>query len=71
MVTPFIYPSRDGPRYTVGHAVTLGMMGFAGVVYAVLWWSYARANRRREEGKEDWKIEGKDEDWARELGDEA
>ncbi|KAF8424197.1 hypothetical protein EV426DRAFT_107017 [Tirmania nivea] len=35
------------------------------------WWSYVRTNRRREEGSEDWKVEGKEENWVRELGDEA
>jgi len=71
VMTPFIYPSKDGPRYTVGHAVTLGLVAFGGAVYAVLWWSYVRTNKRRKEGREDWKVEGKEEDWVRELGDEA
>jgi len=55
----------------MGHAVTLGMVAFGAAVYTVLWWSYVTTNRKRVEGREDWIVEGKDEDFVRELGDEA
>lgn len=36
ILSSFIYPATDRPRYVMGHAVTLSMVGFACVVYAIM-----------------------------------
>lgn len=69
IVTPFLYPNSDGPRYVMGHAVTIGLTGFSAVIYAFMWYWYRKANEAREEGMEDSKIEGMAEDEIQELGD--
>lgn len=36
ILSSFIYPTHDKPRYVRGHAVTLAMIGFACIVYAMM-----------------------------------
>jgi len=48
VMVPFIYPASDGPRYTRGHAITLVLVAFGGILYSILWYSYSRTNRLRE-----------------------
>ncbi|KAF4126113.1 Major Facilitator Superfamily [Geosmithia morbida] len=50
VMSAFIYPASDAPRYIRGHAVTLSMVGFGSVVYAYMWCWYRRENAKREEG---------------------
>jgi hypothetical protein len=39
IMAPFFYPATDGPRYVKGHSITLALVGFAAVVYALMsWW---------------------------------
>ncbi|KAI9803892.1 MAG: hypothetical protein M1825_001772 [Sarcosagium campestre] len=71
IMAPFLYPTAQGPRYLRGHAVSLGMVAYATLVYGFLWWWHARANRRREEGREEWKVEGLSDEEIAELGDES
>ncbi|KAK5239833.1 hypothetical protein LTR16_011450 [Cryomyces antarcticus] len=65
----FLYPTKEGPRYVKGHAVTLAMVGFAISVYGFMSWYFARENRRRKNGVEDGKIAGMSEEEIAELGD--
>lgn len=69
VMIPFMYVK--GPRYIKGHAVSLAMVLMGGAVYGVLWWEYRRVNRKREMGKEDWKMEGKSGMEVREMGDDS
>ncbi|CAL3973279.1 unnamed protein product [Diplocarpon coronariae] len=69
ILSSFIYPTADKPRYIRGHAITLSLVGFACIVYALMWYVYDRANKRREAGFEDYKVEGMSEDEIAELGD--
>ncbi|EKD20641.1 uncharacterized protein L3040_006366 [Drepanopeziza brunnea f. sp. 'multigermtubi'] len=72
ILSSFIYPTVDRPRYVRGHAVTLGMIGFSGLMYATMWFVYDRANRRRDAGLEDWKVPlGMSDDEVADLGDES
>ncbi|KAF7508551.1 hypothetical protein GJ744_009100 [Endocarpon pusillum] len=71
IMAPFLYENRDGPRYIKGHAVTLGMVAFASILYGYMWFYFARRNSRRSIGLEDKKIEGKTEQEAAEMGDES
>lgn len=36
ILSSFIYPTQDRPKYVRGHAVTLSMIGFACIVYATM-----------------------------------
>ncbi|KAL1406637.1 hypothetical protein Q8F55_008343 [Vanrija albida] len=47
IISSFIYPKEDGPRYIKGHAVCLGYCGIV-IVMAVIMWIYcARANAKK------------------------
>jgi hypothetical protein len=71
ILAPFIYPTNQGPRYVEGHAITLSMVGYAGLVYSFFWWYFRRQNQRRDAGLEDWKTEGKGDEELMEMGDES
>ncbi|KAF8247751.1 MFS general substrate transporter [Wilcoxina mikolae CBS 423.85] len=71
VMAPFLFPTHDAPRFVKGHAVSLSMVAFGAGCYAVLWWAYRGINRAREEGREDWRVEGLTEEEIRELGDES
>lgn len=64
-------PAADKPRYTRGHAVTLSMVGLGTLIYAFLWYWYARENRQRDAGKMKEEHRGLDEEELMELGDES
>lgn len=49
--------------------MTLGLVAFATLVYALMSWVLARENRLRREGKEDAKIERMTDEEIEELGD--
>ena len=36
ILSSFIYPTKDKPRYVRGHAITLALIGFACIVYAAM-----------------------------------
>ncbi|RDH30427.1 hypothetical protein BDQ94DRAFT_181713 [Aspergillus welwitschiae] len=58
VMSPFLYKTNEAPRYVRGNAVTLSLVGFAGIVYGLMWWYYYGKNKRREQGLEDEKIVG-------------
>ncbi|KAJ6003073.1 hypothetical protein N7451_005620 [Penicillium sp. IBT 35674x] len=69
VMSPFLYKNSEGPRFVRGNAVTLGLVGFAGVLYGVMWVCLHLINKRREQGLEDDKIAGLTEEEIQELGD--
>ncbi|KAJ5143480.1 Major facilitator superfamily domain general substrate transporter [Penicillium bovifimosum] len=69
VMSPFLYPNSEGPRFVRGNAVTLGLVGFAGVVYAGMWYCYRTINRRRAQGLEDEKVSSLSEQEIQEMGD--
>ncbi|PGH14487.1 hypothetical protein AJ79_02980 [Helicocarpus griseus UAMH5409] len=69
VMSPFLYESKDGPRYVKGHAVTLALTGFSAVVYGFMWFHYTKINRARQAGNVDYKIEGLTEEEIAEMGD--
>ncbi|KAJ5946049.1 hypothetical protein N7454_002888 [Penicillium verhagenii] len=69
VMSPFLYKNSEGPRFVRGNAVTLGLVGFAGVLYGVMWICLRRINKRRDQGLEDEKIAGLSEEEIQELGD--
>ena len=66
---PFVYTTGSGPRYILGHAVSLAMVAMAVVVYAIMSVYFLSVNKKRAAGKENWKSWGKSEEEVKELGD--
>lgn len=66
---PFVYPTGSGPRYILGHAVTLAMVAMAVVVYAIMSGYFLSMNKKRAAGKENWKRWGKSDEAVTEMGD--
>jgi hypothetical protein len=70
-MSPFLYPTNEAPRYVRGNAVTLSLVGFAGVVYGLMWFYYRQKNMRRVQGLEDEKVAGMSDEEIAELGDKS
>lgn len=70
IMSSFLYPKEEGPRFVRGHAVSLGMVSFAMAVYAFMWWFFSRENKKRINGERDAKIEDLSEVEIADLGDE-
>lgn len=68
---PFFYLTKDAPRYVKGHAITLGLVALATVLYGLLSLYFTRRNTARRDGKEDYKMAGKSEEEIAEMGDES
>ncbi|KAL4995567.1 histidine phosphatase superfamily [Aspergillus recurvatus] len=69
VMSPFLYKTEEGPRYVRGNAVTLALVGFAGIVYGIMWAYYLWKNKRRDQGLEDEKVAGKTDEEIEEMGD--
>jgi hypothetical protein len=69
VMSPFLYKNSEAPRYVRGNAVTLGLVGFAGVLYGVMWVALRVINKRRARGLEDEKITSLSEEEIQEMGD--
>ncbi|KAI1769828.1 DNA-repair protein rad2 [Hypoxylon cercidicola] len=71
IMSSFIYPSTDGPRYILGNAISLSLVGMSACIYAFMWFWFARVNKKREEGPLKSIHENLTEDELAELGDES
>ncbi|KAI1476045.1 DNA-repair protein rad2 [Daldinia eschscholtzii] len=71
IMSSFIYPSADGPRYIIGNAVSLSLVGMAACLFSFMWFWYARENKKREEGPLKPAHENLSEDELAELGDDS
>ncbi|OAQ66151.2 MFS transporter [Pochonia chlamydosporia 170] len=71
VMSAFIYPKPDGPRYIRGHAVCLSMVGMGTAIYGFLWFWYSRENGRRERGVVGEKYRDMEEEELMELGDDS
>ncbi|EEH34163.1 hypothetical protein PAAG_05212 [Paracoccidioides lutzii Pb01] len=69
IMTPFLYQSRDGPRYLTGHGVTLALTGLSALIFTFMWFHYRQINKERAAGKMDHIIEGMTEEEIAEMGD--
>lgn len=69
VMSPFLYKTNEAPRYVRGNAVTLALVGYAGLAYGTMWFILRTINHRRARGLEDAKIEGMSEEDIQELGD--
>ncbi|KAL4886178.1 major facilitator superfamily domain-containing protein [Aspergillus karnatakaensis] len=66
---PFLYKTNEGPRFVKGHAVSMALVAMSAVVYLLFWAWFRRQNKRKLEGKEDYRVEGLSEEEAEELGE--
>ncbi|EME43401.1 hypothetical protein DOTSEDRAFT_132336 [Dothistroma septosporum NZE10] len=71
IVMPFLYPNGDAPEYTMGFAVSIACVSTAIVMWIGMSMYYRWVNKRRSEGREDWKLEGKTEAEIEEMGDKS
>jgi len=71
IMSAFIYPTRDRPRFVKGHGITMAMVAFAILCYAVMWFHLRTVNARREEGKEEHVIMGMSDEEVAEMGDDS
>jgi len=71
ILSSFLYPAAEGPRYVRGHGVTLALVGFAAMLYGFMSVYFVGRNMRRAEGREDGKVAGKSEEEIAEMGDES
>ena len=66
-----LYPTKDGPRYILGNAVTLGLLAFAISCATGMSLYFSLLNARRAAGKEDHKLAGKTNEEVDEMGDDS
>lgn len=71
IMASFIYPSSDGPRYILGNAISLSLVGMAACLLGFMSFWFARENKRRAEGLIKPIHENLSEEELAELGDES
>ncbi|KAE8351361.1 histidine phosphatase superfamily [Aspergillus coremiiformis] len=71
VMSPFLYKNNEAPRYVRGNTVTLCLVGFAGIVYGLMWLYYRQKNIRRVQGLEDENVAGMTDEEIEELGDKS
>ncbi|KAI0148527.1 major facilitator superfamily domain-containing protein [Xylariaceae sp. FL1272] len=71
IMASFIYSSGSAPRYIKGNAISLSLVGLSAILYGLLWFWYARENKRRERGEVKAKHQNLSEEELAELGDES
>jgi hypothetical protein len=69
VAAPFLFTNAMAPAYRPGYGATIGALAFAMSTMTILHLYYRTMNKRREEGKQDWKMEGKTEQEVAEMGD--
>ncbi|EPE07698.1 mfs transporter [Ophiostoma piceae UAMH 11346] len=71
IVSPFLYPSSDAPRYVMGYSVSIALLGYGIGIYGFLAYYYNKVNQRRLAGDEDYKIVGMTDAEVDAMGDES
>ncbi|PHH71425.1 hypothetical protein CDD83_5204 [Cordyceps sp. RAO-2017] len=71
ILSGFIYPKEDAPRYVRGHAITLAMVAMGTAIYGLMWLWFRRENRRREREPLAEEHRRMKEDELEELGDDS
>ncbi|KAL1800353.1 hypothetical protein ACET3X_000695 [Alternaria dauci] len=71
IMSAFIYPTADRPRFIKGHGITMAMVSFACVCYAIMWFQLGRINSRREKGEEEHLVAGMTDEDIAEMGDDS
>ncbi|PHH68101.1 hypothetical protein CDD82_835 [Ophiocordyceps australis] len=71
IMSAFIYPKKDSPRYICGHAVSLAMVALGTCIYGFLWFWFRRENMKRDAGMMSEKHRQMDDEQLEELGDDS
>ncbi|RYP61449.1 hypothetical protein DL770_009790 [Monosporascus sp. CRB-9-2] len=72
VMAPFIYLYAYAPRYILGNAVSLSLVGMSTGIYGLLWFYYDRQNKKRAAGGPmRAEYESMSEEQLAELGDES
>ncbi|CAH0056896.1 unnamed protein product [Clonostachys solani] len=71
IMSSFLYPNAEGPRYTKGHAISLAMGAFGVISFGMVWAFYIYENKQRVSGKRESQTEGLTEEEVNELGDKS
>ncbi|KAK5166506.1 uncharacterized protein LTR77_008049 [Saxophila tyrrhenica] len=69
VAAPFLFSEGTRPAYTPGYSTAIGVTVFSMALFSSLFCWFAWQNRQRAAGKQDWKIDGKTEEEAAEMGD--
>jgi hypothetical protein len=64
-----LYGTSDGPRFIKGHAVSLAMVGTSAFIYLSFWAYFRYLNKRKLDGKDDHKVQGKTPEEIEEMGE--
>lgn len=70
IMAPFLYPPTEGPRYIRGHAVTMGLVASAALLFGFMSFWFRQENTKRERGARDSKMDGLSDEEILALGDE-
>ncbi|KAI8930945.1 hypothetical protein NX059_011960 [Plenodomus lindquistii] len=70
VVSPFLYSNETSPTFYPGYGATIGLLVLGIAIYIALHLYFRRMNKRKREGKEDWRIEGKTEEEIAEMGED-
>lgn len=71
VASPFLFLATDAPKYYKGHGVSLAVLCISSSIFFFMHFYYARQNKNRAAGKEDYKMEGKTEAEVAEMGDKS
>lgn len=71
VAAPFLFQNAYAPTYYPGYAATIGLLCISSTLFIVLHLHWRRVNKKRAEGKEDWKMEGKTDEEVAEMGDRS
>ena len=71
VAAPFLFSNDTAPTYYSGYGGTLGLLTISTTLFTVLHLFWRRQNKRRADGLEDWKAEGKTEEEVAEMGDRS
>jgi len=69
VAAPFLYSTVDAPEYYPGYGATIGMLAVGICIYVAMHFWYRSANKKKLSGKEDWRMEGLNEEQVAELGE--
>jgi MFS family permease len=71
VMSSFIYPSGQGPRFIKGHSITMALVATSTIIFALMSLYFRKMNKDRAAGKQDYKMEGLTDEQVEELGDES
>ncbi|KAF9697682.1 hypothetical protein EKO04_004016 [Ascochyta lentis] len=66
---PFLFSTADAPTYYPGYGATIGLLALGTGIYAAMHFWYRAQNKRKLDGREDYRMEGLSEEEIAELGE--